>query len=124
MKILILLILVSNCICPIFECEWTHEYLCGDKCLGLRNTCTCGNETLGVTDFNYSDYTCCNKGTCIFLNLSGDVKCDGVMQNWTVPCNGLCKQTPIFGWPTLPCKDQKQCVRGITLCRGFPNCNE
>ena len=126
MKILIVisLILVSNCICQRFECDWSHEYLCGDKCIEVqRNSCTCGHETVSYLDLYYNDSTCCNEGTCIINHLSGDVICNGAIQNSAVPCNGSCKQSA-SGWTSVPCKDGKQCVWEVTLCRGDPNCNE
>ena len=118
----LLLSFVSKCLGQRIECTWGYEYLCGDKCLGLEHTCLCGNESITLDDT--PNYNCCNNGTC-FKDLIGNVECHGgVKQNWRVPCNGTCKQYAKYGLTTIPCSDEKQCVRAISLCRGVPLCNE
>ena len=119
--ICLILLLASNSLCQRIECDWTIEWLCGDKCLGVDNSCMCGNETLSIADtFNYN---CCNEGTC-FKNIFGNVNCQGFKQNWRVPCNGICKQYAEFGYTTISCADQTQCVTSTSLCTGVPMCKE
>ena len=101
------------------ECHWGTEFLCGDKCLLLTSLCQCGNETISLADAN-----CCHQASC-FKGLDGNVQCqDGRKQNWRVPCDGSCKQVALFGYQTILCSDQLQCVQEASLCRGFPLCNE
>ena len=124
-KILVIFILslISNCICQRIECDWSSQYICGDKCLFLQSSCICGNETITALDAFSENLICCNEGTCLD-GLSGDVKCNGVVQKCTAPCNGTCKQTPSMGLTTISCKDNEQCVIAVDLCRGVASCNE
>ena len=105
------------------ECHWQAETLCGDKCLkvGSGPQCMCGNET--ITFEETGNYICCHKGTC-FEDFNGNINCHGIKQNWRLPCNGTCKQYARYGLTTTSCKDQKQCVKEVLLCRGAPICNE
>lgn len=118
----IILALISIILSEKIECQWGAEILCGDKCVSYYNWCLCGNDTMGFTDA--PNYLCCHEESC-FKELDGNVKCsDGVKQDWRVPCNGMCKQYSYGGYRTIPCKDGKQCVKAITLCKGVPICNE
>ena len=113
---------VSKCLGQRIECTWSSEYLCGDKCLGLEHLCLCGNES--ITYYDTTMYNCCNHGTC-FKDLTGNVECHGgVKQNWRDPCDGACRQYARYGYNTIACSDQKQCVNELILCRGVPICNE
>ena len=122
-KILICLIFVlpSNSLCQRIECDWTIEWLCGDKCLGEYNSCLCGNDTITLADS--ANYNCCNQGTCS-EERDGNVKCPGKRQDWKVPCNGTCKQHAQWGHTTTLCANQTQCVESVYLCRGVPMCRE
>ena len=118
----LVLSLASNILGERSECHWGTEYLCGDKCLLLQNQCRCGEETFSFKDS--IDYICCNQGTCM-NDWDGSVKCNnGSKQNWRVPCNGRCEQEGRYGITLLSCKDQKQCVKTLTVCRGVPVCSE
>ena len=119
--ICILLTLASNSLCQRIDCHWADQYLCGDKCLGEDNLCVCGNETITLEDA--FGYICCNQGTC-FKEMDGNVKCHGLKQDWRLPCNKTCKQDAYFGYSTMLCNDQKQCVKPIALCQGTLICNE
>ena len=81
----------------------------------------CGNETITLP--NAFNCNCCNQGTC-FKEMNGDVKCQGLKQSSEVPCNGMCKQDANFGETTISCKDQKECVKTVQLCKGVPICRE
>ena len=39
------------------ECRWSAEYLCGDKCLKVANSCYCGNEIIKFDDAQ--NLSCC-----------------------------------------------------------------
>ena len=118
--ICLILALPSNSLCQRIECDWVTEWLCGDKCIGEHNICLCGNATLAYPPVNYN---CCNQETC-FKEINGNVKCQGLIQNWGIPCNGICKQHAEWGYTTISCADQTQCVRSISLCKGVPICKE
>ena len=122
-KILICLILAlpSNSLCQRIECDWAIEWLCGDKCVGEYNSCLCGNDTITLAES--VNYNCCNQGPC-FKEMDGNVKCHGLKHNWRVPCNGICKQDAEWGYTTISCADQTQCVKSVSLCRGIPVCQE
>ena len=120
--IFLCLTLVPNSLCQRSECDWASEWLCGDKCLGQPDHfCLCGNDTITFAESN--SYNCCNQETC-FKEMNGNVMCSGLKQNWRVPCNGICKQDAYSGFTTTSCRDQKQCVKSINLCRGVPVCQE
>ena len=120
--IFLFLTLASNSLCQRIECDWAAaEWLCGNKCLGQYNLCICGNESITLADtYNYN---CCNHGTC-YKEMDGNVKCQGLRQDWRVPCNGVCKQYAIHGITTIACADQTQCVKSASLCGGVPVCRE
>ena len=104
------------------ECRWSAEYLCGDKCTKVANTCYCGNGNITFNDA--ANFICCNQQECVEDDI-GFVHCpDGLIQNWRIPCNGGCKQYAKYGYSTIPCEDQKQCVKEMLLCRGIPICQE
>ena len=113
--------LVANIFGQRIECDWGYEYLCGDQCVGLDNSCMCGNETITLDDT--LEWNCCNHGTS-FKDGDGNVMCHGLKQGWRVPCNEICKQDAYWGDTTLSCQDKTQCVKAITLCRGVPICDE
>ena len=119
--ICLFLSLASNSLCQRIECDWAVEWLCGDQCLGDNHLCLCGNETINLPDA--TEYSCCNQGTCS-KEINGNVKCNGLRQNWREPCNGECKQGAEWGHTTISCQDKKQCVNVVTLCRGVPICQE
>ena len=119
--IFVFLTLASNSLCQRIECNWAAQWLCGDQCLGQYNSCLCGNETITYNDAY--DYNCCNQGTCS-KEVDGNVKCQGLRQDWRVPCNGECKQYAVLGYTTIACNDQQQCVKSISLCQGVPVCHE
>ena len=121
--IFLFLTLTANSLCQRIECHWEDEYLCGDQCLGLGNAaiCICGNETMLFDDA--MDYICCNEGSCT-KDMDGNIKCHGWKQDWRIPCNGICKQESYMGETTIPCTDQKQCVKPTTMCLGVPVCHE
>ena len=107
------------------ECRWSAEYLCGDKCTKIANTCYCGNGNITFDDAH--DVSCCNQRECVKDDVIdiGNVHCpDGSIQSWREPCNGRCKQYAAYGHSTISCEDQKQCVKELILCRGIPFCNE
>ena len=107
------------------ECRWSKEYLCGDKCTKIANTCYCGNDTISFNDAHY--VSCCNQRECLKDDVVdiGNVHCpDGVIKSWKDLCNGNCKQYAAYGHTTISCEDQAQCVKEFILCRGIPLCNE
>ena len=105
------------------ECRWSAEYLCGDKCLKVANSCYCGNETIKFDDAQ--NRSCCNQGECVKDDVIGNVRCpNGSTHNWRTPCNGTCKQYAKYGHSTISCDDKEQCVKELTLYRGYPVCNE
>ena len=113
--------MASNSLCQLIECDWAFQWLCGDKCIHEDSVCICGNENFTYNEVN--NYNCCNQGTCL-KEMDGNVKCQGSKHNWRVPCNGICKQDAEWGYTTLSCADQTQCVKSLTLCRGIPMCRE
>ena len=104
------------------ECNWGSEFLCGDKCLFYDRFCFCGNETITYADAFL--YNCCNHDTCAKDYFDGNVRCDGVVQDWKKLCNGTCSQHGYNGFNTIPCENQQRCNREIQLCRGVPMCSE
>ena len=119
--IVLFLTLVSNSLCQRIECDWTAEWLCGDKCIGEHNSCLCGHDTITSDDAHI--FNCCNQETCL-KGMDGNVKCRGLKQTWEFPCNGICIQGAEWGYTTILCADQTQCVKSITLCNGVPLCRE
>ena len=118
----VIYLLHKSCCSQRIECHWGTEFLCGDKCLLLTSLCQCGNETISFADASNSN--CCHQEPC-FKGLDGNVQCqDGRKQDWRVACDGSCKQDAMFGYHTILCSDQLQCVKEASLCRGFPLCNE
>ena len=88
----------------------------------MDNLCFCGNQTI-THDDSYI-HSCCYTESC-FKDYDGHVKCEGgVKQTFNFPCHGECKQFAAFGFNTILCKNQQQCVKEITLCRGHPMCAE
>ena len=116
--IFLFLTLASNSLCQRIECDWAAEWLCGDKCIGQHNSCLCGNDTITSADYN-----CCHQGTC-FKEMDGNVTCHGLKQSWRFPCNGICSQVAGWGYTTISCADQTQCVKSVSLCKGSPICRE
>ena len=69
---------ISNRDFKLTECNWGSQYLCGDTCLGLPQTCFCGNEVLKFSDtWNQS---CCNTGHCSNVNAALGAQCQGQNQ--------------------------------------------
>ena len=121
-KLFLLLVLTPSHNSLEIECDWFHQYLCGDKCVKLLQSCFCGNDTLAVSDTRY--YSCCNVKPC-FLDFNENVQCiDGKKQNSSVTCEGSCMQDAEHGWATLPCQNDYECYLKVYSCIGKPFCNE
>ena len=89
----------------------------------VANSCYCGNEIIKFDDAQ--NLSCCNQGECVKDDVIGDVRCpNGSTHNWRTPCNGTCKQYAKYGHSTISCDDKEQCVKELTLYRGYPVCNE
>ena len=117
---LIFLISFHNCL--EIECDWLHQWLCGDKCVNSLDSCLCGNDTITARDSR--NYSCCNVEPC-FLNFDKNVECsDGKKQNSSTTCEGKCMQDAEHGWPTLPCQNGYECYLKVYSCIGKPLCNE
>ena len=105
--------------CARIECNWSQEYLCGDKCLGIDKICFCGNETANMTYSDSYEYICCHGDSC-FKDFKGHVTCsDGKKQNYSIPCEGACKQTADYGLNTIRCLDEIQCFKEVEACKGI-----
>ena len=118
----ILTLFYSNSHCERIECNFGTEFLCGDKCVPVKDPCFCGGDIILYEDTLVN--VCCNNGTCFKDMGNGSVHCNGVKQTWRDPCNGVCKQYAKYGWTTLPCENGEQCVKVTTICKGVPICNE
>ena len=122
--VLVLLTSLTFVVCSRIECIWGSEFLCGDKCLGLGNTCYCGND-----NFTYKqgwDYVCCKEpNTTCEKNSNGGIQCEGQkLSPWSNKCHGSCSQSAKYGLTLLPCADQKECYLGTDACKGKPQCRE
>ena len=104
------------------SCEWSTQYLCGDKC--VDKMCKCGENFL--LPKYIATFVCCNKKPC--LGFDGFAWCkDAQIQRWEEKCNGIqpvCKQLSSFGYTTLPCDDNKNCYARILSCGGKAQCSE
>ena len=121
--VLLLLISLTIVVCLRIECYWPNEYLCGDQCILLRNTCHCGYDSF---TFNQtpSVYCCQKPNTSCRKTLNGDIYCHGQKLGWNQPCDGSCTQMSQRGFTMLLCADQKECYVGKDACRGKPLCTE
>ena len=108
--------------CQRIDCDWSYEFLCGDKCVSQTNQCFCGGDIISYDDT--LEYVCCNNGTCVKDMIDGSVHCNGVKLTWRDPCNGLCKQEAFYGTATVSCENGRQCVREVSICKGSPRCSE
>ena len=120
--VLVLLTSLTFVVYSRIECDWDHEFLCGDKCLGIGKYCTCGEDYLAYADTN--SYYCCQEPNTSCETRNGNVTCQGEPPFWYLPCHGSCTQEPYYGDTLLPCADQKQCYVGILACKGKPQCTE
>ena len=125
MKILLaLLTSLTFVVCSRIECNWSIQFLCGDKCLGNSKTCYCGNENF-VFNQTFEYYCCPESNTSCAKSRNGDVRChQGQKLQWNEPCHGSCRQLARFGNTLLPCDDKNQCYQGIDACMGTPQCTE
>ena len=120
LKIIFLLIFNPLLHCYIDQCDWTSEYLCGDKCSPLDFTCLCGNETLVYGET--SEFICCNHGTC-YKDFNETVYCiSGNKQKWSEKCDGLCRNEAQTGLETQPCDHDESCIVTVTACKGAQTC--
>ena len=106
------------------QCDWTSQFICGDKCTEISKLCLCGELPL---PFNFAGAAiCCNKKPC--LELQGNVWCkEGSIERWWKKCDGMesgCKQMSHYGYTTLPCDDQKNCYLRNFACQGKGRCPE
>ena len=123
MKIVfVLLTSLTFVVCSRIECDWTRQFLCGDKCLGTSKYCTCGKDYFGYED-GLRDICCQEPNTSCEIR-NGNVTCQGKPQLWNEPCHGSCRQDAKYGYTMLPCDDKNQCYVGIYACRGTPKCTE
>ena len=125
--VLVLLTSLTFVVCSRIECDWSSEFLCGDKCLYAGNTCYCGNDNLPYNQA-LNNYCCQEPNTSCRKNWNGDIQCQG-QKLWCHvmtchPCHGSCTQTARYGLTMLPCADQKECYLGVGACRGTPECTE
>ena len=116
----LLSLLVLN-FCYGIECDWRHEFLCGDTCLEPSHLCYCGHETLTYSDTRY--VSCCNDLPCR-KDSNENVVCQGTAQSSSMVCNGVCQQDGEHGWTTLPCNSSDQCYLKVYSCLGRPLCDE
>ena len=120
---LMLTLLFMSSQCQRIECDWSYEFICGDKCVLQENSCFCGRDIILYKDTAF--HVCCNTDACFKDMIDGSVHCNnGVKQTWRQPCNGVCKQAANYGLTTVPCENGKQCVEEAALCRGSPLCTE
>ena len=120
--VLVLLTSLTFVVCSRIECDWDHEFLCGDTCLGTSKYCTCGKDYFGYEDG--LSIICCQEPNTSCEIRNGNVTCQGKPQLWTEPCLGSCRQVAKYGFTTLPCADQKECYIGLLACGGEPLCTE
>ena len=124
MKILLaLLTSLTFVVSSRIECNWASQFLCGDECLGLQNTCRCGKYKFGLKYAN-SYYCCQEPNTSCRRAWNGDIQCQGEALWWNKPCNGTCIQNARYGYTMLPCADQEECYLGIEACQGTPKCTD
>ena len=122
LKVLIpFIFLITEQNCLEHECDWYHEWLCGDKCVGSLGSCKCGNDTLVNRDTRY--YSCCNTEPC-FEDFEDVICHDGKKQKSSEICEGKCMQDAEHGWPTLPCQNGYECYLKVYSCIGKPLCDE
>ena len=135
--VLVLLTSLTFVVCSRIECDWvlhvgykkwdynlaTSEYLCGDQCLGMLNTCHCGNDRLTVVQA-FDNYCCQEPNTSCEKTRNGDIQCQGQVLLKNQTCHGSCRQNAKYGFTMLPCADQNECYTGILACRGKPQCKE
>ena len=107
----------------VTDCNWGSQYLCGDTCLGLPQSCFCGNEVLKFSDtWNQS---CCNIGQCSNINAALGAQCQGQIQYRFDSCHESCHQEARFGLITVPCaQGQPECYLQIYGCRGQAQCQD
>ena len=120
--VLVLLTSLTFVVCSRIECDWINEFLCGDKCLGLKNTCHCGKYKFGLKDASY--ISCCQEPNTSCENWNGDIYCQGQVLLKNQTCHGFCTQDAEHGFTMLPCDDQKECYTGYKACKGKPLCTE
>ncbi len=111
------------------SCDWTSEFLCGDKCVAIKGgKCFCGDDKLSIADA--FEVFCCNPKSCqSHLETPGNdtnlnVYCEnGKVQSMYSHCNDACKQTSVYGMGTFSCHDER-CYLGTFACRGTRNCED
>ena len=108
--------------CSRIECDWQYEFLCGDHCLGILNTCYCGNDSLPLN--KAGDKYCCQEPNTSCRTKNGDIQCQGQVLLKNQTCHGFCTQDAEYGFTMLPCDDQKECYTGYKACKGKPLCTE
>ena len=103
------------------SCDWTSEFLCGDKCVAIKGgKCFCGYNELSIADA--FEVFCCNPKSCIGNNTQ--VYCEnGKVQSMYSHCNDACKQTSVYGMDTFSCQNDR-CYLGTFACRGTQNCED
>ena len=121
--VLVLLTSLTFVVCSRIECDWTTEFLCGDKCLGNGNTCYCGNDNLNFNQ-TLNNYCCQEPNTSCEKTRKGDIQCQGQKLWWNKPCHESCTQKARFGYTMLPCADQNECYVEKDACNGYPQCAE
>ena len=121
--VLVLLTSLTFGVYSRIECDWDHEFLCGDKCLGTNKYCTCGEMYFGYEDGLGLSFICCQEPNTSCDVRNGNVTCHGERLWFNEPCHGSCVQTA-WGETLLPCDDKKECYVGSWACRGEPSCTE
>ena len=119
-------------------CPSGGDYLCGDVCIPLKRTCTCGGDTQYGNAGLPSSYCClpaislpANKNQCQRVRTNG--KCsDGNVTNLTEPCGGECfteyrtlrNQSYLGGLRATYKCESGDCVLMRDMCSGYATCQD
>ena len=105
------------------QCDFQTEMLCGDECIYHHQSCQCGSQTmsfeLSTQKHKLWTHVCCNTQPC------QNATCpDGIVQDNSKPCNGLCPIRAMFGdnKGSFLCEDFNVCRSESTMCRGIKMC--
>ena len=120
--VLVLLTSLTFVVCSRIECDWESQFLCGDKCLGIQNTCYCGSYSIPYNQTNA--YYCCQEPNTSCETWNGNVLCQGEPLVWNQQCHGSCTQEARRGETLLPCDDKSGCYLLSFACIGEPLCTE
>ena len=114
------------------DCDYAnYEQLCGDVCIGVGASCTCGDGgNSNVAEFKY----CCldhNKtpGKQCEVDAEGNGYCySGISKKMKHPCNNKCyndysvNNTSIGHYARFKCKTNDACVEVQNICHGVAQC--